>query len=101
MRCLIPDTRHTCEVVHTSRNCDRGGCPLLGSSPTGRLLVEPGFVEAPAVEDAVDHHRDPVHPRVTAGAETIVVDDRPGGVLLQSAVDLPDQLLALLLVRLH
>jgi len=23
-------TAYVCEVVHTSRNCDRGGCPSLG-----------------------------------------------------------------------
>src|SRR2546429_2223083 len=32
------------------------------------LLSEPGVLETPAVKQAVNHHRDPVHPRVTAGA---------------------------------
>jgi hypothetical protein len=62
---------------------NRAGAPILG--------VEPRVFEAPAVEDAVDHHCDPVHPRVVAGAKAVVVDHRPGGVLLQPAINLPDQ----------
>ena len=66
----------------------------------GELLAEPGVFEAPAVEQAVDHRRDPVHPRVMARRESIAVNDRPGGILGQLLVDLPDELFALLLVRL-
>src|SRR6266567_6350832 len=65
------------------------------------LFVEPCLFEAPAVEDAVDHRGDPVHPRVPAGGEIVAPDDRAGGILDQLLVDLPDQLLALLLVRLY
>src|SRR6267142_5358270 len=72
-------------------------CRLL---PTPHLLIEPGVFQAPAVEDAVDHRRDVLDSRVAAGAEVVAVDDRSGGILGQAAVDLPDQLLALLLVGL-
>src|SRR5258708_4638604 len=64
------------------------------------LFIEPRLLETPAVEDAVDLGRDPVHPRVPAGGEIVAPDDRAGGVLGQLLVDLPDQLLALFLVRL-
>src|SRR5438045_5361576 len=67
-------------------------------APTHLLSVQPSLLEAPAVEDAVDHDRDTVHPRVPAGAEPVMVDHRSGGVLLQLAVDLPNQLFALFLV---
>src|SRR5436305_465926 len=62
------------------------------------LPVEPDVFEAPAVVDAVDHDRQPLDRRLPAGALDIVEDDRPGAVLLQSPVDLPDQFLALVLV---
>src|SRR5258705_9346170 len=56
-----------------------------------RLLSEPGVLETPAIEQAVNHHRDAVHPRVVAGAEAGLIDDRAGGGLLQPAGRLPDQ----------
>src|SRR5439155_2315267 len=71
------------------------GCGLPGA----RLFIQPRLLETPAVKDAVDLGRDPVHPRVMAGGEVVAPDDRAGGVLGQLLVDLPDQLLALLLVR--
>src|SRR5439155_13577198 len=42
----------------------------------------------------------PLHPRLPAGRATVVTDDRPGAVLRQPPLDLPHQLLALLLVSL-
>src|SRR5215472_5444695 len=88
------------------------GVSYAGFSPCSRLesprhrrgcwclSLQPGVFEAPAIEEAVDHHRDPVHARVTAGAEPVLVDDRPGSVLLQTTINLPDQFLALLLIGL-
>jgi len=38
---------------------------------------------------------------MVAGAEAVVVVHLPGGILLHSVVDLPDQLLALSLVGLN
>jgi hypothetical protein len=63
------------------------------------LVAEPGVVKPPTVENTVDHYCDTVHPRVAAGAQPVLVDDRSGGVFLQLPVDFPDQFLALLLVR--
>src|SRR6516164_5201974 len=74
-------------------------CP--GSNAEIGLLVEPDVLEAPAVEDAVDHHPQTLDSRLPAGGEPQVIDDRPRLVLLQSSVDLPHQPLALLLVALH
>src|SRR6516162_670658 len=74
-----------------------GLCDNLGYAS---LLAEPSILKAPAIEQAVDHDRDPVHRRRPAGPEPVVEDHRPRRILLQPAVDLPDQLLALCLVRL-
>src|SRR6516162_10546512 len=49
------------------------------------LLVEPDVFKAPAVEDAVDHHPQALDPRLPAGGEPQVVDDRSRLVLLQSS----------------
>src|SRR6266853_5900325 len=64
------------------------------------LFVEPDVFHAPAVEDAVDHDRQPLHMRLPAGRAAVVKDDRPGAVFRQLPLDLPYQLLALLGVGL-
>src|SRR5438552_7660883 len=64
------------------------------------LFVEPDVLHAPAVEDAVDHDRQPLHMRLPAGRAAVVKDDRPGAVFRQLPLDLPYQLLALLGVGL-
>src|SRR5215472_15499045 len=74
---------------------------LAMKSRSADASIHPHILEAPAVEDAVEHDRHAVDARVPAGGEVVAVDDRPGGVLGQLLVDFPDQLLALLLVRLH
>src|SRR5438552_436970 len=75
---------------------------LLSHSPCWRkdlrLPVEPNVLEAPAVVDAVDHRRQPLHLRLPAGRSDAVRDDRPRAVLLQLTVDLPYQLLAFFLI---
>src|SRR6266568_8990852 len=73
-------------------------CALYRASSVA-LPIQPYILEAPAVVDAVDHHRQPFHLGLPAGRRAIVEDDRPGGVLLQFPVDLPYQLLALVLIR--
>src|SRR4051812_1680927 len=65
------------------------------------LLVEPGVLEAPAVVDAVDHQRHALDMGLHAGGTARMEHDRPRPVLLQLLVDVPDQLLALLLVDHH
>src|SRR5437764_3763270 len=65
------------------------------------LFVEPHVFHAPAVIDAVDHQRQSLHLRLQAGGADLVIDNRPGAVLLQFPIDLPHQLLALRLVGLH
>src|SRR5580704_9334629 len=64
------------------------------------LLREPDVVQPPAVVHAVDHRRQALDPWMPAGRAAGVEDDWPGALLLQPAVDLPDQLLALLRVGL-
>src|SRR5437660_6631647 len=41
-----------------------------------------------------------MHPRVMAGPEAVLINDRAGRVLLELPVDIPDQFLALFLVGL-
>src|SRR5712671_1620462 len=67
----------------------------------GLLLVQPDVLEAPAVEHAVDHDFQPLQSRLPACRKTQVIDDRARLILLQPAIDLPDQALALLLVGFH
>src|SRR5439155_26125104 len=62
------------------------------------LLVEPDILEAPPVEHAVDHDLQTLEARLPARRKAQVIDDRARLVLLQPAVDLPYQALALLLV---
>src|ERR1700680_664531 len=66
-----------------------------------RLFVEPDVLHAPPVDDAVDHHRQPLHPRLPARRAAAVIDDRPGTVLRQLPFDLPYELLPILLVGFH
>src|SRR6266568_5484829 len=73
-------------------------CALYRASSVA-LPIQPYILEAPAVVDAVDHHRQPFHLGLAARRADIVKDDRPGSVFLQLLVDLPHQLLALCLVR--
>src|SRR6266852_2522151 len=75
--------------------------PFAGLVKDSRLLVEPDVFHSPSVENAADHHRQPLYPRLPAGRLAVVGDDRPGSVLLQFLVDLPHQLLAFFLVGLH
>src|SRR5205823_27901 len=70
----------------------------LTASRDGRpagLSVEPDVFHAPAVEDAVGRDRQPFDIGLPTGCAA-PVDDRPGAVLGQFPLDLPDQLLALL-----
>src|SRR5215469_876655 len=61
--------------------------------------AEPDVFHAPAVEEAVDHDRQPLDLRLAAGREAVVVEDRAGAVFLQLAVDVPDETAAFVLVR--
>src|ERR1700730_11292005 len=63
-----------------------------------RLLVEPNVFEAPAVIDAVDHRRQPLHLRLPAGRGDAVKDDRPSALLLRVTVDLPHVCFAFFLI---
>src|SRR5215467_756466 len=111
-------TRRTTEARDSRRGIPQGSplSPLLanlyhvsekraGASPEfagrlpERLLVEPEVFEAPAVVDAVDHRREPFDIMVATGRGSRVVNDRPGAVLGQPALDLPHQPLALVLVE--
>src|ERR1700736_4598271 len=62
------------------------------------LSVEPDVLEAPAVIDAIDHRRQPLHLRLPAGRGDAVKDDRPSAILLQLTVDLPHEFLAFFLI---
>ena len=62
------------------------------------LFVEPDILHAPAVEEAVDHDRQPLDLRLPAGREAVVEEDRPSAILLQFLVDVPHQMAALFLV---
>src|ERR1041385_7104331 len=65
------------------------------------LLVEPDVFHAPAVVDAVDRNRQVFDLGVPTDTAAIEIDQRSSAVLGQPPFDLPDQLLTLLLVRLH
>src|SRR3989442_8895029 len=73
-------------------------CALYRASSVA-LPIQPYILKPPAVVDAVDHHRQPLHLGLPAGGTDVVKDDRPGSIFLQLLVDLPHQLLALFLVR--
>src|SRR5262249_12204761 len=59
------------------------------------LSVEPEVFEALPVVDAVDHQGQPLHRRCPTDRAAREEDDRPGVVLNQLPLDLPNQLLAL------
>src|SRR5439155_15650125 len=65
------------------------------------LFVQPHVFHAPAVVDAVAHDRQAFDIGLTAVAGGKIHDDRPNALLGQFALDLPNQGLALFLVRLH
>ena len=67
------------------------------SPESGGLFIEPEAFEAPAVVDAVN---EPLDIRLPADGSPGVIDDRLGAILGQPLLDLPYQLLALLLVEL-
>src|SRR5215469_14397133 len=75
---------------------------ITGGRPSDKVThasaVEPDVLHAPAVVLAVGHDGEVLDPRLSAGAEAHVVDDRPRAVLLELPVDLPDQPLALVAV---
>src|SRR5437660_3215886 len=60
-------------------------CALYRASSVG-LPIQPHVLKAPAVVDAVDHHRQPLHLGLPAGGTDVVKDDRPGRVFLQLLV---------------
>src|SRR5437660_2329881 len=69
--------------------------------PLALSPVEPQVFPARTIVDAVDHDSQPLHPGIPAACRAVVVDHRPGAVLLQFAVDLPDQTLAFVRVGFH
>src|SRR5215213_6337029 len=64
------------------------------------LPIEPHILHAPAIEQAVDDQREALHPLVRAGSAAREENDRSGHVLGQLAFELPNQLTALLDIRL-
>src|SRR5712691_9571850 len=66
-----------------------------------RLSLQPDVFEARGVEDAVDHQRHALHPRLHADRGTDVKDDRPHAVFGEFLLDLPHQLPPLVWVGLH
>src|SRR5215469_16396033 len=75
--------------------------PNQGCLPLARLFVEPDVFHAPAVEDAIDHDRPPLDVGLPTRRSAVVKDDRPGAIFGQLPLNFPDQLLALLGVRLN
>src|SRR5204862_4685267 len=75
--------------------------PLPKRTSIRRLLVEPDILHAMVVVDAVDHHGIALDVGMPAGARAVVVQNRPGNVLGQAALDLEHDRLALLLIGLH
>src|SRR5206468_1941077 len=97
--CRGPSGLSTREAGRRLRRC---GVPTMPPPLlTPKLVVKPDVLKAPAVEDAVHHHSEALDPRLPAGGEPQVIDDRPCLVLLQSPVDFPYQPPALFLVGLH
>src|SRR5260370_18410582 len=84
--------------VHAAGYCEHAEFPV--HSPL-RLFVEPNVLHAPAVEDAVDHYRQPLHPRLPARRAAAVIDHLPGAVLPQLPLDLSYALLPILPVGFH
>src|SRR5438045_9539964 len=71
----------------------------VGLRVNTKLMVEPDVFHAPAIVDAVDHDGQPFDLGVPADAAAVEVDQRLGVVLGQPPLDLPDEPLALFLVR--
>src|SRR5262249_18109783 len=65
------------------------------------LVVEPQILEAVAVVDAVDHDRHALQPGLPAGRHARIEKGRPGVVLGQFILDLPDDPFALFDINLH
>ncbi len=65
------------------------------------LSIEPDVFHAPAVVDAVRRNRQPLDIGVAAIAGRRVEDHRPSAIIDHLLLDLPDQLLALLLIAFH
>src|SRR5580700_4467960 len=81
---------------------EKGRCAACAqAAPNSASSVEPDLFHAPTVVDAVDHDGQVLDLRVRADAAAIEVDQRPRAVLGQPPFDLPDQLVALVLVRFH
>src|ERR1700732_3716790 len=74
------------------RNDSTDAISSAASKPV--LLIEPDVFHAIAVENAVDHDRQPFDIGLPAGPVAVVKDDRPGAVLGKLALDCPHQLLA-------
>src|SRR6516162_8686129 len=77
---------------------DQPPCAIDWPSPVSALFFEPDVFHAKIVDDAVDHHRPALDPRLPAIGEAVEKDDRPRPVLGQLLFNLPHQLLALPLV---
>src|SRR3984893_7409766 len=65
------------------------------------LFIEPGVFHAPIIDDAVCHHRPPLHLGLPAVREAVVKNDRPRTVLRQLSLNLPYELLAFPRVGFH
>src|SRR5215467_13360641 len=74
------------------------GLPFRRVCRTLGLFIQPDVFHAKVVDDAVDHHRPVLDPRLPAIGEAVEKDDRPRPVLGQLLFDLPHQLLALPLI---
>src|SRR6516225_11635295 len=66
--------------------------------PRYHLPLEPHIFNAPTVVLAVDHDGQPFELRLHASCRAGMIDDRPRAVLLQFLIDLPDEVLAPLLI---
>src|ERR1700746_1961341 len=65
----------------------RTNLPRRPPMPIALSPIEPEIFVARTVVDAVDHEGQPLHLGIPAGCRAVVVDHRPGAVLLQFAVD--------------
>src|SRR5204863_10159063 len=91
-RCRRYATQSACMPTSTSL------CPSLPALSPWGLSVQPHVFHAPAVVDAIDHHRQPLDLRLPAGGKNIVKNDWASSVFLQFPIDLPYQPLALVLI---
>src|SRR5262249_57910233 len=67
--------------------------------PPDALLVQPDVLVAPVVVDTVVVQHETLHVGLPAGGHAVIKDDWTRQVLGQPALDLPDDLLALLPVQ--